>query len=607
MSDDSLTHEQRAVVERRGRFTVRACPGSGKTFVVARLLAHRIREWKARHAGIAALSFTNVACEEVRRSLVALRCDAFGAYPHFLGTLDSFINSFVFLPFGHRVMGCAGRPAIVGLPERPWVASGRWAWGRPACNRSGCRLEHFSWDLAGNIVRSGRRPFQCPTGHDRCSVLKREFGKDGWATPSDAAYWAVRVLESFPEVAKALVRRFPEVVVDEAQDTSEMQMRILDLLVGAGLQEIVLVGDPDQSIYEWRAAHPELFERKASGKELDWDHRSELTESRRNSQQICNAAQPFSTLASAARGTCTGIRPVLWIYDPKRPADLVPRFEEYCETNGVAPSAGSAAVLVRNRTLLNRILEVPDEVDPWHVDAGGSATRLLALAAVERDAGRVGRSLGLLDAALATLALRRATVSGARTTAMDIDRRRALTTVLERLPSAAMPLGAWADALQTMFPAAAAVAGVAVSQDEAQELRPKAFVKSGRKHVTDFLRVPTRALFGDASRVRRVQVETIHAAKGKTYDAVVVALGSRGECAVKQLGVGQPEPEQRRAMYVAMTRARSLLVIAVPTGTVREDVANFSGCDCAEVPPLAEASRTRGRTGGRSRRAGVAE
>ena len=70
-----------------------------------------------------------------------------------------------------------------------------------------------------------------------------------------------------PVVAQGLARRFPVVMVDEAQDTSRVQMRILDALIAAGLGEVMLVGDPYQAIYEWRDAEPRLFEehRKVHG------------------------------------------------------------------------------------------------------------------------------------------------------------------------------------------------------------------------------------------------------------------------------------------------------------------------------------------------------
>ena len=61
-----------------------------------------------------------------------------------------------------------------------------------------------------------------------------------------------------------MARRFPIIVIDEAQDSSRIQIRIIDTLIRAGVTEVMLAGDPYQAIYEWRQAEPQLFEDKFS-------------------------------------------------------------------------------------------------------------------------------------------------------------------------------------------------------------------------------------------------------------------------------------------------------------------------------------------------------
>jgi len=72
--------------------------------------------------------------------------------------------------------------------------------------------------------------------------------KAGYANQDDANYFGMKILEHYPKVAKAIIHRFPLFMVDEAQDTSEIQMKIIDLLIDNGLENIMLVGDPDQAI-----------------------------------------------------------------------------------------------------------------------------------------------------------------------------------------------------------------------------------------------------------------------------------------------------------------------------------------------------------------------
>lgn len=575
------TPEQTDAIERPGRFVLRACPGSGKTLTVAHRVAKRVGEWTLPHAGLAALSFTNVACEEIRVMLGLLGAEKAFEEPHYIGTIDSFINRFIFLPFGHRVMNCSERPIVVGFGERPWSQTGAWAWGAKECNR-GCNLTHFSWDLSGTAVDIRSTPWKCQLNHTRCSAMKKRFAKAGFATQTDAAYWAVRVLEAYPWIAKAVVRRFPEVLVDEAQDTSHSQMRTIDLLVEAGLKEVVLVGDQDQAIYEWRTAHPELFIKKASAP--DWEAPSVLTVNMRSSQAICDATYPFSTLSVAARGRQDHRRPVIWTYDEESPDALIPRFVSFCRSMGVEPTAKNTAVLVRGRTLLRRILQLSEHVDPWSVS--NPATKLLASAAWHREQRRPKEARRALEAALVYLLGGDWKASKLKDLVEVFGRPAAVGATLQRLmnrvPATSFPLKvwmlttrdvfqAWADTTPWLFPAESADT---IGAKKHRIVKGKKGQKA--KYAKDFLDWPVASFFDAPVSPQPIIVETIHAAKGKTYDAVLLALSRHPPCTPKRLSEAGPDSEELRTAYVAMTRPRSILVVAMPVGIKTQYLARFN-------------------------------
>lgn len=71
----------------------------------------------------------------------------------------------------------------------------------------------------------------------------------------DLLLLACEVLRAEPE------RRFKAVLVDEFQDISPLQYKLLRRLVGENGTQVFIVGDPCQCIYEWRASRPELFDK----------------------------------------------------------------------------------------------------------------------------------------------------------------------------------------------------------------------------------------------------------------------------------------------------------------------------------------------------------
>lgn len=95
-----------------------------------------------------------------------------------------------------------------------------------------------------------------------CQQYKKMLLNKGIVFQNETALFAYQLLKKYPEVAAAIAERFPIIIIDEVQDTSVNQMAVFDLLSDSGIKSMFLVGDPDQSIYEWRNANPECFIQK---------------------------------------------------------------------------------------------------------------------------------------------------------------------------------------------------------------------------------------------------------------------------------------------------------------------------------------------------------
>jgi DNA helicase-2/ATP-dependent DNA helicase PcrA len=76
---------------------------------------------------------------------------------------------------------------------------------------------------------------------------------DGQLSFDDQISLAARIAQTFPDVSAIERAKYPVVLLDEYQDTSHSQVRLLSTLFGGG-HAVTAVGDPCQSIYTWRGA-----------------------------------------------------------------------------------------------------------------------------------------------------------------------------------------------------------------------------------------------------------------------------------------------------------------------------------------------------------------
>jgi DNA helicase-2/ATP-dependent DNA helicase PcrA len=261
------TTEQQAVLERpvRGVHVVRAVPGSGKTWLVAELIKKQLGEWPTRTSGIAALSFTRVGGDEIRKAIGYEL-----GHPHFVGTIDAFLFRYVIRPHLQRVFNWFADPRILvgewGAEHWTYFGPNKKATIRKGINLFGCVCIDEEHGEAVMAHKPRSQPLQRLTGDDLHQVKTakmRIWKESGLLTHSDAALWASRILEhqTLGEAVRAeVIRRFPLLIVDELQDTGHFLGKSIHLLLREPTARGVLVGDPDQAIYEFNGARPDLFD-----------------------------------------------------------------------------------------------------------------------------------------------------------------------------------------------------------------------------------------------------------------------------------------------------------------------------------------------------------
>ena len=101
---------------------------------------------------------------------------------------------------------------------------------------------------------------------DEFGRLKRE---DGVLDNGDLLVMAARALEEHPDIAVRYADKFKMVMVDEFQDTDQMQVDMIKRLSGAGAQRLCTVGDAQQSIYRFRGADVSVYRRHLAAVNAD--------------------------------------------------------------------------------------------------------------------------------------------------------------------------------------------------------------------------------------------------------------------------------------------------------------------------------------------------
>jgi DNA helicase-2/ATP-dependent DNA helicase PcrA len=334
-----LDPEQRAAAEAvRGPVCILAGAGTGKTRAITHRIAYAVAAGAMPADAVLAVTFTARAAGELRtrlRSLGAVGVQARTFHSAALRQLSY---------FAPQVLG-GPMPEVAGNPIR-WVSQ--------AANRLRLRTDKAELrDLAGEIdwakssliapqdypgaaakasrgiSVSAERVAEVYAGYEEAKRRNNEIDF------ADLLLIMAGAIEEIPEVARAVRTRYRYFVIDEYQDVSPIQQRLLDAWLG-GRDDVCVVGDPNQTIYSFAGARPsyllDFAERypAATVVRLERDYRS--------TPQIVELANRLISAAPQARTAATRLRLV-----GQRPDGPAPSFAEHDDEVAEAESVAEAA------------------------------------------------------------------------------------------------------------------------------------------------------------------------------------------------------------------------------------------------------------------------
>lgn len=564
-----LSNEQHAFLVAEGKIVMCACPGSGKTFAVANKLSSYLNTWEYKHYGIATLSFTNVASSEIEKKTKELIGNGAGIqYPHFIGTIDSFINKFVFLRYAYLLTKQQKRPYLsqrnIEIDYKYW---------RNECYKKGCNkaIQEFRLSIDDKIYRNSNS-IKCNQSYYGlpCKQYKNILMQKGIFFQNDVSYFAYKILCQYPQIAKMLATRFPIILLDEAQDTSKEQMAILDLIADAGVKTICLVGDPDQSIYEWRNATASCFIDK-----LNSEHWTTLylTENRRSSQLICNATKLFSTILKDKQDVKAvgddmnfSQKPELLLVNNDTPKEKVEQyFLERCSKLEIEHTKENIAILTRGKIHSN--IEINNLWKSEEVELLAKASYLLQYDSKKEAYNLCVKCLYLM--------LIGKPYDASHELKYEIERKVSYDTwkdicvqLLINLPSVDLEVEKWVISLKKVFEDIAFPLNFINGHSVNEVIK----IKQKDKKNIDFKKIPVKVFF-EKKKEEKITISSIHGVKGETFDAILLYAPSISGATITRTGIttGSLDNEHNRAAYVAMTRPRKYLAVALQKPNKKSD------------------------------------
>ncbi len=251
---DLNAEQKQAVLHTDGPLLVLAGAGSGKTRVIACRAARLIADGLAEPGELLAVTFTNKAAEEMRERVKSLA--ATGARRPWICTFHALCARILRREGGVRVgrdfviydsadQSAAMKRILRDLKVDDTLLSARQALAEisEAKNhmRSPASLRGESWSARGDLLAKAYERYR----RDLDAADALDF--------DDLLLETSRLFEAREAVRRRYGERFRFIMVDEYQDTNPPQFRLVRLLTREH-RNLCVVGDPDQSIYQWRGA-----------------------------------------------------------------------------------------------------------------------------------------------------------------------------------------------------------------------------------------------------------------------------------------------------------------------------------------------------------------
>lgn len=592
---DNLNDAQRQAVEQtEGPLLILAGAGSGKTKTITSRLAYLLDTVGIPASQTLTLTFTNKAAKEMRERAMGLITQ--NSFPPLLCTFHKF--GLLFLKFHIHLLGRSNNFVVIDTDDKKKI------------------LKKINAELPTALIASEISRYKNSmidpqeaysqaelTNYKNIAKIYEEYEayllKNNLVDFDDLLCLTFKLLDDNPPLCIQTSQKYRYIMIDEYQDTNELQLRLLQKLCTSH-NNLCVVGDDDQSIYGWRGAHVRNI------LEFDQDFSDanviKLEYNYRSTQPILTVANALiehnrSRLGKTLIATKTGGNEVVTLtsHDESEEAKKIAKAIRTLLDKGV--HASDIAVLYRINALsrsleegLNRggiayrlvgglrfydRAEIKDLISYLRVitnvhdnfslkriinkpkrGLGKASIEKIELTAMEAEKSMFEFITTASDSELEALARKKSTQE-LRQFIMEINELRTI---------AAEAMYKFIDALEERFKIKETLKGLPDESDKISNVDEfyglfRDYVKQNPEaELAEFLNDITLQSDQDQIEGESIYIMSIHASKGLEFEHLFVIGMEEGFLPL--VGDGSDLEEERRLGYVAFTRAKSNLTVS---------------------------------------------
>lgn len=324
-------------------FDVNACPGSGKTTVLLAKLIILSRKMPLNNGqGICVLTHTNVAIDEIKIKL-GDKSDVLFKYPNYFGTIQNFVDKYLAIPYFKREsneniksidddiyyeyirkLSKKNYPKIDSTIQF-YIKKGYGNYTSESHERNFITFianKHF--DISNNDIRDNYNRALIDKSYysELKNIMIDNTLNKGILRYEDAYFLAGLYLDKFPDIKRYFLERFKYIFIDEMQDVSEMQMKIIGEIFNNDKVIIQRFGDINQSISKFNYSNNNwIFN----------DYTKTINSSKRYGNEVVRFLEP---LRVEKNGNMKGnedintLNPHIIIFDDSSIESVVPKYIE---------------------------------------------------------------------------------------------------------------------------------------------------------------------------------------------------------------------------------------------------------------------------------------